>query len=249
MNTARRTILSLIVLLGLSQPAQAQPGFDAISNSAGGAGSQSWTHTPVGTPRGVWVYCGQVSQTDEITSITYGGVSMTESAGSPNLLTSGELGASYSYFLGTSIPSGAQTVAMTGTTGAVKQCFAVSITASADTEIVDVDGTINSASVTNPSVTLSLSGRTSFAAIGFYSGGDAVTNITELAGWTNRFEGDAGNEVFGLYSYDTIGSADVAAGWTQTTEDAAAVAIAISEVAGGATQPQGMMIGIGGARK
>lgn len=205
--------------------------FDAFTQSAGGTGNQVWTHTPVGTPRAIIVGVFQIgSGTDQVTSVTYGTETMTEVTGSPNLKGTGEAMASYLYFLGSNIPTGNQTVTVTVSGAAVKGGTAISLTGAADTEIVDVDATINSDSQADPSVTLSLGGRTSFASIGFVSGQDAITGITPLTGWTSRSEGDGGLEVVGTYTYDTIGSTDVTAGWTQTADDAVAMAIAVSEV-------------------
>ena len=207
--------------------------YDNFSNGTAGTGDISWTHTPVGTPRAVIVFIAGIAGADEVSGVTYGGVAMTEMTGSPNTKITGETGAVYGYFLGSSIPTGAQTVAMTSTAANLKSIAAITLTGGADTEIVDVDATINSDSVENPSVTLSLAGRTSFCAIVIYSGQDAVTSITPLTDWTSRLEQDAGTEVVGYYTYNTIGSTDVTAGWTQAAEDAIAIAVAVSEVVGG----------------
>jgi hypothetical protein len=93
---------------------------DATSAGAGGTGNFNWTHTPVGTPKGVWVVIPQdTGQTDEVTAVTYGGVAMERViAGSPtNPIfrdgVGGDDGGIYEYFLGSGIPTGAQTVAVT----------------------------------------------------------------------------------------------------------------------------------------
>lgn len=204
--------------------------FDAYTAN-NGTGNLSFTHTPVGTPKGIILLCDGDDTTDEFSSATYGGVAMTEVSGSPNVLTTGEGGNVSCFFLGSGIPTGAQTVAVTVIGTGTKQVGVFSVTASADTEVVDSDGTINSTSQADPSVTLSLSGRSSFCAIGFFSGQGAVTGTTPFTSWTSRTEFDFGSDVCGIYSYDTIGTADVSAGWTQTADDACAIAIAISEVA------------------
>lgn len=204
--------------------------FDAFASSTLQTDQIDWTHTPVGTPRGIIVQICSPTGADAITGVTYGGVAMTEVAGSPNLHTTGEDGSVYTYFLGSNIPTGAQAIAATVANAQAKIGRSISLTAAADTEVVDSDGTINSDSVTDPSVTLSLGGRASFCAIVLNSGGDNIAAITPLTGWTSRGESDTGLEVWGWYTYDTIGTADVTAGWSQTTEDACAIAIAVSEV-------------------
>jgi hypothetical protein len=213
--------------------------FDAFSSAsdAGGASNLAWTHTPVGTPRGVLVWIVMTGYTPSGTnavSCNYGGVDM----GAPiaeAIKTTGEVGSVVFYFLGSGIPTGAQTVTFDKLASAVTFGGAISLTGAANTEVVDSDATINSDSATNPSVTLSLAGRTSFAGIGFFSGQGADTGITPLSSWTSRAEHDYGAAVAAVYSYDTIGAADVTAGWTQAADDAIAVAVAVSEVAAGGT--------------
>ena len=75
--------------------------------------STSFTHTPVGTPKGVIVYVAQnASSTDENGSISYGGVALTKQTFAHDTAT--ELLGAYAYFLGSGIPTGAQTVSFTG---------------------------------------------------------------------------------------------------------------------------------------
>jgi hypothetical protein len=207
--------------------------FDALSQvAAEGTGNLSWTHTPVGTPRGIVVFIAHVvSATDQVTGVTYGGVPMTEMAGSPNILSVSGLDVVYGYFLGSGIPTGAQTVAVTVTGAASpKWAGAVSVTAAQDTVIQDTK-TINNGSLANPTVTLSLGGNSCFCTIGFAAGPNAVTGTTETAGWTAQLEHDFGSDTMGLYTYNTIGTADVAAGWTQVADDACAIAVAVKEAA------------------
>jgi hypothetical protein len=210
----------------------AAPALDVASVSAAGTGSLSWTHTPVGTPRAVIVFVIQnAAGTDQVTGVTYGGTTMTEVNGSPNLHAAGETGAVYAYFLGSSISSGAQTVTVNVSGAASKRAIAYTLTANDDTEIVDSDGTIMSNSLANPSVLLSLAGRTSWVGIGFHSGQDAITGTTPLGSWTD-LEHDFGSQVGASYRFNTIGTSDVTAGWTQTADDAVMIGVAVSEKQG-----------------
>src|SRR5688572_13669586 len=112
--------------------------FDAASNVAAGNGTLSWTHTPVGTPKGVLVLIASASLTDQVAAATYGGTAMTELADSPLLQTVGDEGGSvYGYFLGSSVPTGAQTVEVTVTGAASKRAVAVTVTAAGDTAVED----------------------------------------------------------------------------------------------------------------
>lgn len=204
--------------------------FDAFTANANQTADFAFNHTPVGTPRAVIVWVVETGATaDHIAGITYGGDAMTEVSGSPNILATGETGIVYCYFLGTSIPTGTQSVSVDTTATSNYIAYCVTLTAGADTEIVDSDGTINSTSITNPTATLSLSGKTSWAGIALHSGAQAVGGITPSASWTSRSETDRGATQAACYTFDTIGTSDVAAGWTQTTEDASAVSVAVSE--------------------
>lgn len=208
--------------------------FDAASHdsavAAGATATFSWTHTPVGTPKGVIVFVVHgTASTDQISGVTYGSLSLTRVARACDTAT--EPGCSYAYFGGASIPTGAQTVTVTisgGTSGT--HASAVTITSGgANTEVVTFDNSV-AADATNPSVSLNLAGRTSFVAEGVYSGAANVTSITPPTGWTSRFEDDFGAFVDGYYTYNTIGSSNVSAGWTQALDDAAMVALAVSEI-------------------
>lgn len=252
-----RALLRLLLLLSVvlhytAVSMEAAPAFDATSaHPTGGTGDLSWSHVPVGTPRAIIFFAMQgTSATDEVTSVTYGGVSMAEVSGSPNMLTGGEIGGVHVFFLGASIPTGTQTVSVT-TSGATVTYFpsVISLTAADDTETVDVDATVNSTSLANPSVTLSLSGRTSWAGIAFYSGQNSPAGVTPLTDWTDNGEGDLGTELIASYYYNTVGTSDVTAGWTQAAEDAAMIAFAVAEVVvGGATECRNLaLLGVGGA--
>lgn len=203
--------------------------FDAFA-AATGSGNYSWTHTPVGTPKAVIVHTSTGGVSD-VTAVTYGGVAMTQMSVSPVNKTTGESGNVTGWFLGSGIPTGAQSVSVTGGAN-TRRGWSTTLTADSNTELVDVDGTINSDSQSNPSVTLSLGGRTCFCSIALRSGVDGgVGNVTPLTGWNSRDElSVSGTSVLAFYTYDTIGSADVTAGWTQAADDAQAIAIAVSEV-------------------
>lgn len=206
--------------------------FDAFTANANQTGDHNFTHTPVGTPKAVIVWVvEQTTTADHIAGITYGGVSMTEVSGSPNILSTGETGAVYCYFLGSSIPTGAQSVSVdtTATSNYITYCVTLTAATSA-TQVKDSDGTINSTSQANPSITLSLGGLTSFAGLALHSGQQAVTGITPLTSWTSRSETDRGAQQAACYTFNTIGTADVTAGWTQTAEDACAVCVAVTEL-------------------
>ena len=238
----RALVLALLMLCSCDS-LLAVVGFDAFSSVAQGTGNLSWTHTPAGTPKGVIVFVVENDGVDGVTSATYGGTSMTECTGSPNQHNTGEPGTVHCFRLLSSVPTGAVTVAVTmSDTVTAKRAGAYSVTSSADTTVVDTDATINSDSAANPSVTLSAGGLNIFCAIGFHSGQNQATGITPLTSWTGSLENDFGSQVAGWYKYDTIGTANVTAGWTQTADDAVMIGIALKDSSESAPTSRRVMI-------
>ena len=197
----------------------------------------------MGTPRAVIVFV-RTATGGAVTGVTYGGDTMTETASSPNDKSSGETGRCTSFFLGTSIPTGAQTVAV-DLGGSDGGGYVYTLTATADTEVSDDDGTINSDSQSNPAVTMAIGGATSFGSILFFSGKGNVNNITPLTNWTARDERDLGAKTVATYSYDTIASSDFTCGWSQTADDTIGLCVAVSETAGAAPVPKLSLLGVG----
>jgi hypothetical protein len=241
----------LAALLCVPSAVQAAPAYDTITACASAnTNPLVCTHTPVGTPRAILVYIIQSGDgVDQVGACTYGGTAMTEVTGSPVLKTTGEAAATYAYFLGASVATGAQDVSCSATTNDPKRMRIVSITGAADMEVVDSDSAaFNSDSATDPTATLSLSGRTSFASIGFFSGGDSTAAYTQFAGWTARDETDPGVSGLGVYTYDTVSTADVSAGVTQTTEDIVGIAVAVAETGAASKTCPGLLLGFAGCK-
>lgn len=204
---------------------------DALTQNVGGA--TSFTHTPVGTPRGVTVLIVSTSATDTVSGVTYGGVAMTEATGSPVVSTSGEGGVCYAYTLGASVPTGAQTVDITGT--GTLRVIVQTVTAGGDCEFVT--GTFEALAVSgDQTVTLSTGGRESAVTLVAWSEAGAVTGVNPLANWTAAAGGEAdeGAETTYRYSFDTVGTSDVSAGVNLTASAGVAfIAVAIVEAAAG----------------
>jgi hypothetical protein len=212
---------------------------DAVTHdsTAGGGADASFTHTPVGTPRGVLLFVtftgSFAGSTDQIDSTpTYGGVSMTEVAGSPLLFSGTEDKQIHVFHLGSSVPTGPQTVAFSVVDiAAYSTC--ITYTASGDTEIVDTTTILTTASG-NVTGTLSLGGRTCEAAMAFVNGSGLPADTSPLTDWTQQRETDHGSQTSGAYTYDTVGSADVTFGTNEAASThVAAFGVAIAEVAGG----------------
>lgn len=229
-----KKLLVILLLLAVPTNVFAAVAFDARSNSTNtNTDPQTFTHTPVGTPKAIIVYVHSRENGgggDQVNGVTYGGVAMTEVTNSPLNSTSTAYAMS-AWFLGSSIPTGAQTVSVDYSGSSQNRVSsAISLTASADTEIVTTNAQIAGSTLTNPSVVVALSGRTSFVSEGFFSGQNAVGSVTPPSGWTSGFETDMGVEVSGDYYYNTVASSDVTAGWTQGADAAYAIVTVISEV-------------------
>jgi len=230
------------------QETQAAVVFDAFSNVAAGTTNRSWIHTPVGTPRAVIVLISQnTGTTDQVTSVTYGGLALTRVGWTCD--TAGEPGCVYVYFIGSGIPTGAQTVVVNVSGSSTKRAGAITLTGLGNTFMVASDTSVN-ADAANPTRTLNLNNNNSFVAEVFHSGQNAVGSITPFSGWTSRLEHDYGSQTAGWYTYNTVGSANVSVGWTQGNDDAAMVALAVSEIStilGDGVNPSDTTIGPNGS--
>lgn len=202
------------------------PTFDASSNP----GSEttldiSWTHTPVGVPRGVIVQIVQnVGTTDEVTGVTYGGVAMARvAAGTVFHTTGAEDGAVYTYFLGSSIPTGARTVLVSvDGTGSDKTAACCTVTAPGNTEAGPA-GTLDSGGVANPSVTISTPADIEFFVVGaILSGVNAISGIAPSASYTEIYEQNIGANQVASFIRRTSNSqsASVVVDWVAASDEA-----------------------------
>jgi hypothetical protein len=209
-----------------------------LSNSA----NPSATHTPAGTPKGI-LLIGQGSSdtTFGTTAATYGGVTCTSvleltvaigNGGSKNRSI-------HIFFLGSSIPTGAQTATITRTGTGYARLHCLSLTADDDTEVVDSDSdwaASNNTSYTVP--TLSLSSRTCYVAGAWWviaSSGTSAASGNTLRNSYTLFSNQSG----GL-TYDTVGTSDVSThGVTCSSAWGSIAGAAISEVAASGTTING----------
>jgi hypothetical protein len=205
--------------------------FDASSEGVVLADPQEHTHTPVGTPAAAIALIGHGTvSTDIVNTVTYGGTAMARV--STNLRAGGEPGRVYVYFLGASVPTGAQTISVDRTEGTTEMSVVgVTLTASANTEVVDFDGLDGTAgAIANPSVTLNYGGRTCIALGVLYTGHGVIGDCVVGANMTAMQSHDLGNFAVHQGRQTTPGTTDFAFGYTQAAEDTALTAVAISEV-------------------
>jgi hypothetical protein len=202
--------------------------FDAFSqHSAAVGGNFSFTHTPVGTPAGVYVIVTDgFDDTDRVTSVTYGGVTMSENPSSPFNDAAGESGTVHLYYLHESIPTGPQTVQVNETGGGASHAACITITKSGTPVFQDVQ-TLPYVLASLTSRTLNLGGSTCFCFLGFVSDDNAPTGTAPLANWTERGEMDLGSRTAGYYTYDIVAGTNVVAGWTQSTTNASGICVAV----------------------
>lgn len=202
--------------------------FDTSTTGGGAANPVVVSLTPIGIPRAIIAFIyGSPHNTDAISSVTYGGVAMTRVPGAPQFDVDVETMSCFCYFLGKDIPPGTQNISVSHS-AAGYLIDIVSMTGAMDARIVD-SKFINSISLADPSVTLLLKGNPCIVFIGFGSGQDAVGGVSTLAGWSTINISDDGTVVFGTHIYSIVVWDDIAAGWTQTAEDAIAVAIAVTD--------------------
>ncbi len=188
------------------------------------------SHTPVGTPKGVLVLISQGDTGDDtITGVTYGGTAMTEMSNSPSIGV-GEASALYAYFLGSNVPTGAQDAVISPNASRLRLCSVITLTGAADLEENVTEVLINSNNTNVHTATFALGSVESFVAEVWGHGRLGIGDMAPLSGWTDRGWLDKGTEVGGIYSYDTIGTADVTAGMDYTGyEDNHTFAVAINE--------------------
>lgn len=176
--------------------------FDAISNAsiADTGDPVTFTHTPAGTPRGVFVFVTRNSNVaDDVVGVTYGGVAMTEVPLSP--ISDDQAGGSndsivHGFFLGSGIPTGAQTVSIDmSASGVAHWAACVSVTADGDTAIED---TSVSNDPTDPSTCTLTTSVTTFCMGCIDSAAAAAGNTNPSAGMTERYEADTGDNIFNV---------------------------------------------------
>lgn len=211
---------------------------DAVTKQASNFSSadSNFTHTPSGTPRGVLLFITTMTgSADEIdsTDVTYGGVAMSLVGTYAD--TAGEPCRVHAYFLGSGIPTGAQTVHMGVTAGATlsKRGYCITLTAAADTAVEDENGT--SGDIDDPSVALTTGASTeTWVAALIMSGLAAPTSITAGSGFTKNatLEHDHGANCSTVETIDTNDAGGgLTVGFTTTAaDDVAMIAVAIKEV-------------------
>jgi len=201
---------------------------DAVGTSVAPDASSpiSWTHNPVGTPRGIIVLIVTNDTTDTITSVTYDGTALSRVRWQN---VGGENGSAYAYFLGASVPTTDPATVTVNFTGIANHMgCSISVTAADDTSVAHHLG-LASTSLANPAITLTTSVTTiTYGAL--YSGTAGPTSTAPDANHTDVQETDLGPETASCIRRSaTVAAGSPVVGWTVAADDVAAVAIAVRE--------------------
>lgn len=216
---------------------------DAASESAvsTSAASFSWTHTPVGTPRGAIVFVLSIQSTGDDTGVTYGGAAMTLIGSGSD--TDTEPGTVRCYYLD-NVASGAQSIVVSRVNDATQMMgMAATVTAGAATDAY-AGGMVTCGG--NQQNTGSNSSGTGTAASGEKSvddgspGTDSVRYAAYYSGSATPIAAGANSTLLNNHDFTSFGWSmvrETTAGQgarnvgvtTGTTDDRAAVHIAVRE--------------------
>ena len=203
-----------------------------------------YTHTPVGTLRGITVFVVTAASGDTVTGVSYGGVGMTRVTRIQD--AGGETGSVYGYFLGAGLPTGAQTVSVsfTGSTGHCAASVGVTAAAGFDTAVHNT-GSLANVSIVNPVVTIPIT-EASYIGGALFSGQGAVAQISPGGGYLGIVEYDFGASTAGFERASALVGTDASFGFAQTADDAVILGIAVMELAGGGGVGGGWIGRLGG---
>lgn len=232
-------------------------GFDASSEShAGTTGSTnessfSWSHSG-GTPKGVLVFTFVNADADDATVVTYGGVNLTAvSRAVDNATGIGEEPRECkAWFLGSSVPTGTQTVEVTRNNNSnVMYAVAITVTAASDKDTaVHTDGIFLIESNDQATTELITDGSPGTDSMRFAAINSAVNTYSTTLPSTLTFgivyvnttfctplhHIDFGNNVIGVIRETTAGQGSRYIGWVGfDTDDIAAIYLAVKEITPG----------------
>ena len=203
---------------------------DTGTTGAASVASFTWTHTAVGTPRGVLVFVYTISATSTVTSVTDGGVAMTQVSGGAAVDTAGEPGRVDTFFLGTGILTGARPVVVNRTNNAVVMyAVAITQTAAADTAVTGIILLQENQALAQQSVDDGSPGSNSVRYAGAYSGLGAPPAVGANSTLLHNID-------FGAFGTSTVrettaGQGARLVGFTAAADDVAAVHLAVREFA------------------
>lgn len=232
--------------------------YDKHAESHGGTtgsaseASFSWSHSPNGTPRGVLVLVYTFADQDLVSSVTYGGVSVPAVSGGEAVCTETEASRCRAFFLGSSIPTGTQTVVVNRTNNAtVMYAHSFNVTAGGDTEVNTAGIVLQTTSGTLAEVNVDdgSPGTNSQRFAGITSGLGALTLIDPGANSTTfaDLQIDIGARIAYAVWETTPGQGSRPVGFVSaTTDERSAVYLAVREIAAPAGNHNSLLLlGVG----
>lgn len=204
------------------------------------SGDRTFTHTPIGTPKGVVVVgCVDSGSTEPFTGVLYGGTAMVKSSVAHD---TSEAGTTVVYTLtDQTIPTGAQTVTLQSCTGNNKFVTCSTVTATAATTTVNTSGNLDTTIAADPQITLTTTAST--ISYGGVNTGAAAPVTTVLTGCTHLHDADYGQRsAMTLRRTNADAAGSVTIGYTLASEDFCIAAVALAETAAGdiTTSPLGV---------
>lgn len=190
-----------------------------------GSGTISFTHTPTATPSGIIVFItNTITEFNRVGTVTYGSpltlvTSVADSAGE-KMNTS-------AYFLGSGVPSGAQTVTVTYSgAGSDRQVINVITVGNASNSAMAVQNydTIGG-DTANPQIALTTGGNNCMALCQIGSGFDSLGSLTALGTMTSINSYDDGAKTTYTDRQTTSSTSNFTIGYTGTIDDVAMVAL------------------------
>ncbi len=133
-------------------------------------GDRTFTHTPIGTPKGVVITLCCTGTAAPVTGILYGGIAMTRTAAVTDITEAGRVEI---YTLTRAvIPTGVQTVTLQNCIAATKYCSCSTVTAATDGTLVDAFAIVDTVVSANPIVNV-VTTQATCGYSGFHSGAAA----------------------------------------------------------------------------
>lgn len=185
--------------------------------------SFSWSHTPGANPQGAFVCTyGLSSSTNDATSVTYGGTSMTAVSGGAAVESGAEPGNTKVWFLGSSVPTGTVTITVNRNNNAnVMYATAGTVTANSDTAVHTAGIVLSqgSSAAAEQSVDDGSPGSNSLRYVCAFSGIDDVTQLPAGANTTAQQTIDIGLVIAEQGRETTGGQGSRSVGFVQAVSD------------------------------
>ena len=203
--------------------------YDTLTNAHHpDSGAFSFLHTPIGTPKGVFLFIMQtLDSNDRVTLTKYGGVTMPRVMFLPK--ATGEAEALHAYFLGSGIPTGPQNVTFTTDSSLDTDATCVTVTAAGDT-VFDVSTSVISDSQSNTSLALNPTAQAMVILGLIWGGTSSFTGVTGPGSVHRFWTQHASSMSYSVATQNVTGAGPTTIGYTHTADDVIAAAFSIREI-------------------